>query len=795
MSVNFGFDSKWKFYRGDIPPYDPADGWGGAKARAYSKGAAAMDFNDSDWRELCLPHDFVSEGNYCFDNNSGSDMADIPEMESIDSRLYAGGCLEGGVAWYRKKFRLPENCAQKRIYLHFDGVYRDSTVYVNQYYVGSHRSGYGAFYFDITDFIEPDGINLVSVRVDARRREGWWYEGGGIYRHVRLEIADEIHIAPYGLFAYAKKIDTVTGFAELKMEFETANRTQTNAEILAVAEITDPYGMIIAKEEQIMHIPAWDIVKKSCSHPVCRLNLWDTENTDMLYTATVKIYRSNELMDKSSVKFGVRDMRFDADKGFFLNGKHIKIKGVCCHSDMAGVGIGVPDELKEERMKSLKDMGANAVRISHYPPSPELLEICDRLGILVFAEIRRMSSAIEDVEGLRMMIRQGRNHPAVFLWGIGNEEIFSQHRPETARTTITMKSEIKKLDPTRPVTSSVVCWDGIKRYESAEKYIDVTKHLDVMGFNYCQTAWDDYHKRMPYQPIIITEESSNGSTRGCYETDEMAGRYYPFDRNNEKKCKVGLKADRYALGEKAWKAVAEREYIAGVFIWTGFDYRGEPTPLKGRVISSQFGVMDYCGVPKDGYYYYASWWSSKDILHIFPNGARDIRNNDIYCYSNMDEAELFADGISLGKKTVEKNWYIMWENVSCSAGGLTIKGYKNGELNIEKTIPAIGKASSLVASCKERTESGKAMVISVYIVDENENIVPDACNEMYFEVIGAEIIGTGNGNPADTDSEKTAFRCAFNGICRVIIRAGENDIIFRAYADGLKGTERIIKIK
>lgn len=795
MSISLELDNGWRFFRGDLPPQDPADGWGGAKARAYSNGAAAVDFDDSDWRELRLPHDFVSEGSYCFDSGKGSDMGDIPEMESIDSRLYAGGCLEGGAAWYRKKFRLPEGCGKKRIYIHFDGVYRNSAVYVNQYYAGTHVSGYGAFYYDITDFADPDGENLVAVRVDASRREGWWYEGGGIYRHVRLEIADEIHIAPYGLFAYAENVDSETGAAELNIRFEAVNRSEADTGLTALYEIAAPSGEVIFKGERELHIPAWDSVTVTCSHPASGLSLWDTENTGAVYTATVKLCRGGRVTDVSSVSFGVRDMRFDAGKGFFLNGRHMKIKGVCCHGDTAGAGIGVPDKIKEELMKSVKHMGANAVRISHYPPSPELLEICDRLGILVFAETRRMSSAPEDIEALRMMVRQGRNHPSVFLWGIGNEEIFSQHRPETARTTVTMRSEIKKLDPTRPVTSSVVCWDGVKRYDSAEKYVYVTRHLDVMGFNYCQTAWDDYHRRMPNQPVIITEESSNGSTRGCYETDEAAGHYYPFDKENAGKCSVGSKADRYELGERAWKAVAEREYIAGEFIWTAFDYRGEPTPLKGRVISSQFGVMDYCGIPKDGYYYYAAWWSGRDILHIFPNGARALSGSDIYCYSNMDEAELFADGVSLGRKAVERNWYVMWENVSCSAGGLTVRGYKNGKPVMEKTAPAAGKPSSLTISCGDSVEKGETTAISVYVADENKNTVPDACNALRFEVIGAELIGTGNGDPADTDSEKTAERRAFNGVCRVLIRAGENDIIFRAASDGLTGAERIIKIK
>ncbi len=787
--MNIMLDNGWRFFEGDPAPHDPADGWGGAKARAYSKGAAAVDFDDSGWREICLPHDFVSEKKYCFDSAAGSDMGDIPEMESIDSRLFAGGCLEGGAAWYRKKFRLPQGCGNKRVYIHFGGVYRNSTVYLNQYYVGAHASGYGSFYYDITDFVDYGGENVIAVRVDASGREGWWYEGGGIYRHVYLEVADAVHIGPHSLFAYAENVNTETRSAVFNVRFEALNKTTEAVMIRAVTEIISPQGDTVAENEEELTVPAWDASRAECTFAVQKSELWDLDNTDKLYTAAVSLYAGDRLLDSATVKFGVRDMRFDADSGFFLNGRHMKIKGVCCHIDTAGVGIGVPDSIKAELAAKIKGMGANAVRIAHCPPSEEFLNICDSLGLLVYAETRRMSSAPEDLDALRAMVRLCRNHPSVFLWGIGNEEIFSQHRPETARTTITMKSEIKKLDPTRPVTSAVVCWDGIQRYDSAEKYIDVTKQLDVMGFNYCRTAWDDYHRRMPDQPVIVTEESSNGSTRGCFGTDETAGQYFPFDKDNSKKCKVGAKADRYELGETAWRAVAERDYIAGEFIWTAFDYRGEPTPLKGKVVSSQFGVMDYCGMPKDGYYYFASWWSDKDILHVFPNGSRELKSEDVYCYTNADEAELFADGVSLGKKTVERNWYVKWENVTCSPGGLTVKGYKNGRPVSEKTAPAAGKPASICISCAKIVKKGETVPIGIHIADKNGNVVPDACNSLHFKTDGGTLIGTGNGNPADTDSEKEPYRHAFNGFCRVLVKADGKNITLRAEADGLKTAE------
>lgn len=776
-------DENWKFYRGDLAPHSQTDGWGGAKARAYFKGVPSFEFDDSGWREVSIPHDYVSESDYCFQKNGHSDMIDIPEMESIDSRLYAGGCLEGGVAWYRKRFVLPKN-SKKRVYLHFDGVYRDCSVYLNQYYVGHHESGYGAFYYDISDFVDFEGENILAVRVDSRGREGWWYEGGGIYRHVRLEITDHIHIAPYGVHAYARKVDIKNKTAEINVKIHAINKTDADAEVVSTVELYDPFGTLAAKKETVLNIAAWD----SCFHTFDlvpdSIMLWDLESPDMQYTAKVTVGDSEH-----SVKFGIREMRFDSKQGCFLNGTHIKIKGVCCHNDFAGVGIAATDSLKAELVKIIKHMGANAIRLSHYPPSAELLSICDSMGILVFSEVRRMSSAPEDLETLRMMVLQGRNHPSVFLWGIGNEEVFSQHRPETVRTTMTMKAEIKKLDPTRPITAAVVCWDGVKRYDNAEIYVNVTKNLDVMGFNYCQTAWDDYHERMPNQPVIITEESANGSTRGCYETEEALGRYFPFDKDNALKCKVGSKADRFELGEKAWKAVAERDYIAGTFIWTAFDYRGEPTPLKGNVISSQFGVLDYCGFPKDGYYYYASWWSDRDILHIFPNGSRALHNKPVYCYSNMDEVELFVNDISYGRQKVVRNWYNTWENVSCNAGELIIKGYKNGILLKEENAKAFGAPYKITAVCENDVKTGDTAVLTISILDENNNLVADACNRLDFEVTGGKFIGSGNGNPADLDNEKKLSRRAFGGLCRVLLKVEKNDMTLkvRETQAGLEG--------
>ena len=790
MRYTINFDSGWKFHLGDLYPVKPTDGWGGAKARAYDFGVPSENFDDSDWRTVELPHDFICEKDYCFNSSDNEQMRNIPEMESIGSRLFAGGCLEGDIAWYRKKFRIDKNCKNKRIYIHFGGVYRNSTIYINQYYVGTHTSGYTGFYYDITDFININTDNIIAVRVDASDREGWWYEGGGIYRHVLLEITDNVHIEPWGVFVNAVP-NLKNKSALITVDANIINRGFEETQVLVQTEISDNNGHVVSMTDKTVFIGAWDKSKYSNKCTAEKIKLWDIEEPN-LYSAVIRLYVNNMLCDEYTLNFGIREMHFDADTGFYLNGKHIKIKGLCCHHDHAGLGIGVTDSVHEYRIERMKSMGANALRSSHYPASTELLDICDRLGMLVFEETRRMSSAPEDIECLRAMVKRDRNHPSIFLWGIGNEEIFSQHRPETAGTTRAMMAEIKKLDKTRLVTSSVVCWDGVQRYDNANMYIDVTKHLDIMGFNYCASAWDDYHKIIPEQSVIITEATSNSGTRGCYSTDESKGWYYVLDDENFDKCKNGEKAVKKDAGELMWKACAERDYLAGIFLWTGIDYRGEPTPLSYPAVYSQFGVFDYCGFEKDNYYYYKSWWTDEPVLHILPHwnfSDKTGKEIKVYCYSNLDEIEIFVNGKSYGKKRMERNWYLEWENVIYEPGEISAKAYKNGKVVQEKIIKTTGEPYQIRAEVyKNNISIGDTAIINVGILDENGSIVPNAGNEIHFTVYGeGRLLGTGNGDPGSHENEKLPVRRAFNGKCQALIKIMDGgDITVTAESNGLK---------
>lgn len=791
------FDKDWRFFLGDLAPKTDTAGWGGAKAKAFNFGATKYDLDDSRWRKIDLPHDFVMEGQYTRNQAEGNDMQAIPEMESMDSRHFAGGSLAGGVAWYRKSFDLPSDMENKRIYIHFDGVYRNATLYFNEYLIGTHSSGYSSFFYDITDFARFGEKNVIAMRVDSTGREGWWYEGGGIYRHVWLEIKENIHIEPWGVFAKST-VDLETGVAGLEISTEINSRAFADEEVTVESVIRDAAGKELAALSDKVTAAAWDITKCVHSTEISDAHLWDIDDP-YLYTLETQISVNGEIKDTQTTVFGVKHTRFDANKGFFLNGRHVKIKGVCNHHDHAGVGIAANDSIQEYRLSQIKSMGANAYRSAHHQPTVELLDMCDRMGILVFDETRRMSSSPQDIECLRMLIKRDRNHPSVFLWGIGNEEIFSQGRNETARTTMSMKMEVQKLDGTRPITSAVVCWDGVQRFDSARYAMPVTKHLDVMGFNYCSVAWDDYHEVMPEQPVIITEEASNSGTRGCYSTDENKGHYYIYDPENKMKCVSGKKADKFEQGEKAWRNCADRDYMAGLFLWTGMDYRGEPTPLAYPAISTQFGIFDYCGFPKDNYYYYKSWWSDENVLHILPhwNYGEEGKPLTMYCYSNADEVELFVNGKSYGKKAMERNWYLTWENVIYEAGEVKAIGYRDGKAVMEKVVKTVDKGHEIKLSAyKNEISVGDTAIIEVEIADKNGNFMPTADNEITFEIENGEFLGTGNGNPGSHESDKLPLRRAFNGLCMLLVKGTrKGKIKVKAKSNGLVSGEAVVVVK
>jgi len=459
MSEKISLNEGWKFYTGDLFPRTHEQGWGGAKAKSMNFGAAAPDFDDSGWKDVCLPHDYAIEGDYIRKKDEVLTGDKIPDQDSQDARSLGAGSLSPEVGWYRKKFRVRPEHAGKRFRVEFEGVYRDCTVYLNRHFVMNHEGGYTPFSADVTDFIDPDGENLIAVRVDPREHEGWWYEGAGIYRPVTMAVYDDIYIAEDGVFVTAVP-DLESGNAKVTAEICVESRSLEKAGAAVRARITDPDGKIAAEAGKNAWIPAWGQRKITLEFEIEDTRLWSPE-TPEIYTLETDIIenRTGKVWDAEKTEFGIREIRFDAEKGLFLNGKNIRANGYCLHMDHAGVGTALTKSVMEYKLRKIKESGANAIRCSHNPGSEEWMRLCDKIGLLVMAETRITSSAPVYLDELRTLVKKGRNHPCVFLWSIGNEEvnlIFEKDAPAVART---MRMEVKKLDPTRSVTMAAVYWN------------------------------------------------------------------------------------------------------------------------------------------------------------------------------------------------------------------------------------------------------------------------------------------------------------------------------------------------
>jgi len=784
-------DFNWKFFNDNLQPQNNTYLWGGAKSGAFSKGATACNLDDSKWREINIPHDFVLEGNYVALKEDFEYKNEIPAMESIDSRLVALGSIQGSVGWYRKKFEITEDDFGKRIYLFFDGIYRDSTIYLNEFFVGNHESGFTSFYYDVTDFVNYTGTNVLSIRVDARGHELWAYEGGGIYRHVRLVKSDPIHIKPWGEFVtstYTKNTNNVIN-AIVNIELKLLNRYCSSRDYTLISRVIDASNTEVAVVKSVGKISEWD---EATTTQVVELNdaiLWSLENP-YLYKVVTDVVYDGIVVDKNETTFGIRKILFDAKQGFYLNDLPVKIKGVCNHQNHAGVGIAMTDRIIEYRLEKLKELGCNAYRCSHYPPSSELLDICDRLGVLVMDENRILSSSNENMEQVTSLVLRDRNHPSIIIWAIGNEEGRLQQSREGGMICNTLRNTILKLDSTRPVTVGIVFWDGVNKFEDVNSVLAMASELDVMGFNYHEHLWEKYHKVMPNQPTIASETYAGIWTRGCTETNSPSCEFFGLDSH-----------ERFNEAERQWKMVAENEWISGIFIWTAFDYRGETTPFSWPATSSQFGIMDTCGFPKDNYYYFKSWWSDQDVLHLFPHWNLPNKVGQevsIYCYSNCEVVELFVNGISQGSKCMEKNWYLQWDNVVYAPGTLSAKGYRQNQLICHEIIETTG-VPYRIQLIPDRTsilaDGIDVSIITVKVVDEQGRMIPTADDNITFTVTGeGHILGVGNGNPASHESDQGNLRRVFNGLAQLIVQSEQisGELKISATSNNLLGDDILI---
>jgi len=716
-------DFGWKFHLGDAWPNALRLDKAGA-----SGGPVTESFSDVDWRTVNLPHDWAVE--LPFDANADGGHGFHP---------IGPGFPQNSMAWYRRTFDLPAGDSGKRLWLEFDGVFRDCTVFVNGWSIGHHEGGYNSFRYDITDLANYGGRNVIAVKVDASKFEGWFYEGAGIYRHVWLEKTSPLAIAPDGIFVFSQfKNNVPSDRAKILVETRLLNTLANAAPVMVKCEIISPGGKTVAKfkETGILQASAQGDVnlEAKISSPV----LWSPESPN-LYDLVTTVESNGKTVDRKETEFGIRTVAFDANKGFLLNGRPYELKGTCNHQDHAGVGAALPDALQSFRVEALKAMGCNAIRTSHNPPTPELLEACDRLGLIVMDENRLLGSDAQNLGRWQNQILRDRNHPSVCIWSIANEEFNVQDTPAGLRVTATMQNFVERLDPTRPVTYAAPVGDDYTG--------NINSVIEVRGWNY-HTGGDmeDYHREHPAQPEVGTEQGSSVSTRGIYTNDAVRGYVSAYDDNAQQWS---------STAEYWWSYFAERPWLSGGFVWTGFDYRGEPTPYGWPCINSHFGVMDTCGFPKDNFYYYQSVWLDKPMVHLLPHWnwpGREGQPINVWCYSNCKQVELFLNGQSLGKQAMPKNSHLEW-NVTYAPGALSAKGYDDaGAVIAETEVATTGEPSSvhLVPDRSTINADGEDVsVITVSVTDSQGRVVPVASNKINFDLSGpGRIIGVGNGDPS-----------------------------------------------
>jgi len=716
---HLSLDRNWKFHLGDDWPR----ALNLAKA-GDSYGPALDQFDDDSWRTLDLPHDWAIE--LPFDPNAD---------RSHGFKPVGPGFLTNSVGWYRRRFLLPPEDQGKRIWLTFDGVFRDATVWVNGWLVKRHESGYYPFHEDITDALRFGGTNVISVRVDASKFEGWFYEGAGIYRHVWLDKTAPLAIAPDGIFVYAHfKNNVPAGKAEVHVEVTLLNTLTNSAAAVVNCEIVSPDGKSLAKFKDGEKVEGASPRTLRLESKVSSPRLWSPESPT-LYSLATTVSMAGKLVDQNETAFGIRTLAFDKDKGFILNGQHYELYGTCNHQDHAGVGAALPDALQYFRISKLKEFGCNAYRTSHNPPTPELLDACDHLGMIVMDESRLLGGDSENLRKWELQIRRDRNHPSVCIWSVANEEMATEFTPQGAAAASSMQNLVRRLDRTRPVTYAAPLgdiFDGINTV------------IEVRGWNYnAGTNMDNYHAKHPEQANVGTEQASTVCTRGIYADDAERGYVRAYDHRGVQ------------TAETWWSYFAGRPWLSGGFVWTGFDYRGEPTPYSWPCISSHFGVLDTCGFPKDNFWYYQSWWTTNVVLHLLPHWnwpGKEGQEIRVEAVSNCKAVELFLNGASLGKQTMKPNSRLKWP-VKYAPGTLSAKGFDaGGKLIAETKVETTGDAMQiqLIPDRRRINADGEDIsVITVAALDAQGRVVPVAMNKIHFSLGGpGKIIGAGNGDPS-----------------------------------------------
>jgi beta-galactosidase len=758
-------DFCWRFHFGHADDATKDFGFGSGRTGSFQKTgnflpAGNLAFDDGDWTAVDLPHDWAIELPFTKD----------PALQSKGFYPLGRNYPATSVGWYRRVFELPAADADKRITIEFDGSYRETMVVFNGFYIGRHSGGYDPFSFDVTDFATPGGRNVLLIRVDATSSDGWFYEGAGIYRHVWLVKSGPVHVKRWGTFVAAQ---VKAGDATLSIRTEVENHGKVAQEARVVSTILDSAGNPVGKaatQPASIAVGSDQIFEQKIV--VNRASLWSLEERN-LYKLVTEVRAGGDVVDRYETRFGIRSIEFSPEKGLLLNGEPVKVKGTCNHQDHAGLGAALPDAVQYYRVRTLQQMGCNALRTSHNPPTPELLDACDELGMLVFDETRMMSSNPEGLSQFANLVRRDRNRPCVFMWSMGNEE--GQANTEKGLHILTaMKAVATEHDGSRPVSIAPIRAIGVGGLVEC----------GVMGYNYMDPGAEAYHKAHPDKPVIGTETVSAVCTRGIYITDAdkgYVGSYDPYTTTGR------------ASAEGWWSFCNARPWLAGGFVWTGFDYRGEPSPNEWPNISSQYGFIDTCGFPKDTYYYYQSWWTSKPVLHLFPHWnwpGYEGKEIAVWVHSNFDKVELLVNDQSLGTKEVKKDSHVAW-NVKYAAGAIEARGYKADKVVMTAKRETTGAAAKLVMRADRQQISADGLDVAMFAVevqDAQGRVVPVTDNEVAFKVSGeGKLIGTGNGDPTNQEPDKGSSRKAFSGLCMGIVQSSKaaGSITVEASSPGL----------
>ena len=770
------FDANWRFHLGDVP------------------AAKEPDFSDNSWRQLNLPHDWSIEGAFSKDNPAG----------------VGGGALPGGIGWYRKTFTLPESDKNKSVFIDFDGVYMNSDVWINGHLLGNRPYGYSSFRYEMTPYLNyGNKQNVIAVRADnSKQPNSRWYSGSGIYRNVWLITTNKIQVDHWGTFISTPKVNNKE--ATVSVETAVRNEMAASAPVTLKTILYDKNGKEVASSSLIGSVAGASSKTFSQELKITNPELWSTKKPD-LYKCVSVVESDGKTLDKYDTPFGIRYFRFDSKDGFFLNGEHLKIKGVCDHHDLGCLGAAVNTRALQRQLQMLKDMGCNAIRTSHNPPAPELLLLADKMGIMIMDEAfdcwKKGKNKYDyhlywdewHKRDLSDLILRDRNHPSVIIWSIGNE-IPDQWDSAGATIARELAGIVRSLDTTRPITSAM------NDPEAKNNSLSHSGAMDLIGHNYRHEHYNDFFKNFPGGKFIGTETTSALESRGEYNMPSDSIFIWPrkgaamnanFTCSAYDNCRVPWGSTH----EATLKAVMGTDFVSGMFVWTGFDYLGEPTPYRWPARSSYFGIIDLAGFPKDAYYLYQSVWTDKPVLHILPHwNWKAVDSIDVWAYYNdADKVELFLNGKSLGTRSKQgDDMHVMWR-VPYQPGALKAVSYKNGNEVLTREIHTAGPVAKMILE-PDRSHinaDGKDLsFVTVKMVDANGNLVPDADNLVNFKISGAgSNVGVDNGNETDHESFKANYHKAFNGLCLIVIQSKEQKgkITVTATSAGLPATSATIE--